>query len=185
MPFNLFDKFKQKESMVIDYSFVISLALLIMVVFCYLLLSFKVYLQKMEIITIENNMANYTTEREKEYDRKYSDYKQKISDYNLILGAHRISSNIFTFIESKTLPKVWFSKFDMAGSSSEVRLEGEAESVGILSQQIQNFENSEYVKNVSVLDSRVSELGKSLFIINISFDPKIFSYTANPIILSQ
>lgn len=183
MPFNLFDKFKEKESLVVDYSFVISLALLILIIFSYSMLAFKVYLQKIEILTIENNIASYTTDREKEYDKKYSDYRKKIQDYTTIISQHKISSNVFAFIEEKTLSEIWFSKFDLTTNANEIKLSGEAESVEILSRQIQAFERSEYVKRVSVLDSRIGEMGKSLFILNISLDPKIFSYTSNPLLL--
>ena len=114
---------------------------------------------------------------QKSYADKVSIYKQKIDDFASIINSHKISSNVFSFIEEKTLPNVWFSSFNMAQGTNEMRVSGEAESLATLSRQVNFFEGSQdYIKGISVLSSQVDETGRVKFLINLLLNPKIFEY---------
>lgn len=185
MALNLFGKFKEKESLLAKYSFVVSLVLLVIVFFCYFLFSSKIYLQKKQIFTIKNDAAQYATDEQKNYDKKFANYKKKIDDFTTLINAHAVSSNIFTLLEEKTLLDVWFYNFSLSKSINELRLSGEAKDAETFSRQVQAFEKSGYITSVRVLDSRISESGKSIFILNLSLDPKVFKYTSNPLSLYE
>lgn len=166
-----------------DVVFYFASALLIAVVFSYLIFTLKIYLQKREIADADKNIAVYGTQEQKAYEKKILDYKRLIDDFTVIVGKHKISSNIFSFIEDNTVPSVWFSNFDMSDSTNEIRLLGEAENMLTLSQQVQVFEkDKEYIKNITVLNSQAGVGGKIGFILNLSLGSKIFTYQSEPLI---
>lgn len=183
MAFSLIDQLKKRESLLNDSLFYLASALLIGVVFCYLLFSLKVYLQERRINYLENRIATYGTDQQRLYEKKFLDYKKRVNDFANIIKEHKISSNVFLFVEERTLSNVWFSNFDLSESINEIKLSGEAEDMGTLSKQVYVLEESEYVKSISVLNSQFTPNKKVRFILTLSLDPKIFNYTNNPSLL--
>lgn len=184
MPINLFNKFKEKEVSV-RYIFLLSLAYFIIVIFSYLIILLKMYIQENEIATLQKDASSYTTDQQKTYEDKFSQYKKKISDFSTLVNDHKVSSNVFSFLEEKTFPNVWFYDFSLLEDTSELSLSGEAKDADTFSKQIAVFEKSSYVKSVNVLDSRPSDNGGILFTLKISLDPKIFDYTVDQMMLNQ
>ncbi len=167
----------KSRSFWINVVFYFFLALLLVSILLYAFFVLRVYLQKKKISEIDDKIATYGTKEQKANEKQVLDYKKKIDDFAIIINNHRISSNIFGFVEDKTLPSVWFSNFDMSESSNEIRLTGEAESMETLSRQVKTFEESkDYVKSISVLSSQTESDKKIRFILNLILDPKIFNY---------
>jgi len=177
--FNLLNKIKNKDSSWIDFLFYSVCALLAAVVLCYFIFSFKIYLQNQKINEIQNRIAAFGTDEQRKAEKEVLDYKKKIDDFTKIVNNRKISSNIFSFIEANTLSNVWFSNFDMQESDNKIKLSGESENMETFSRQVQVFEKSgDYVKDVSISDSEVQTTGKIKFVLDISLDPKIFTYTS-------
>ena len=119
-------------------------------------------------------MVGYSLYQQRIDENSIIDYKKKIDDFSLIIKNHKVSSNVFNFIEENTMSNVWFSNFDMSQSTYEIKLSGEAENIETLSDQIQTFENNkDNVKNINVLNSRVDANGKIRFLLSISLNPEI------------
>jgi preprotein translocase subunit SecG len=157
--------------------FYVMSALMVAILLCYGIFSFKTYLQRKEINEINEKIAFYGTQDQKENEKKIIDLQEKLKDFSGIVENHKISTNVFSFIEQKTLPKIWFSSFDLSETTSDMRLAGIAENMEILSQQVLAFEKSaNYVKHINILDSQIESSGKISFMINLSLDPKIFTY---------
>ena len=178
MALNLSD-LKDKDSILVNVVFYLVTAFFVAIIFSYPLLSFKVYLQNKEINKLDNIMS-FDETQQKTNEMKVLDYKKKIDDYTLIINNHRISSNIFVFIEEKTLSNVWFSNFAMSQFANEVKLSGEAENIVALSLQVEAFEKSEdYVRDVAVLESQESDSGRVQFALSLYLTPEVFNYNAN------
>ena len=151
-------------------------ALLMLLVYTYSLIAIKVYLQSQKIDEINRQMIESGFYQQKTDERMVLDYKKKIDDYNSILGNHKISSNIFDFIEKNTLPKIWFSNFDLSQPANSINLSGEADDMETLGRQIQVFEKKQdFVKKIKVFSSQIEPTGKVRFTLNISLDPAIFN----------
>ncbi len=152
------------------------MAMLLMTVTCYGVFAFKAYVYDKKISELDDKIASYSTPEEKAAEKEVLDYKKKIDDFASVIASHKISSNIFGFIETATLPNVWFSSFTMSENDNEIRMVGEAENMEALSRQFNVLEsNKEYVKDISVLNSQVSQSGRISFVLNVSLNPKIFS----------
>src|SRR3989344_4909742 len=174
-------KLKNKEYLWIDMAFYAVGALLIAIIFCYAIFSVKISFQKKEIAAMDAKIALYGTDQQKETEKKVFDYKKKSEDLAAIVNGHKISSNVFSFVEDNTMPRVWFSSFSMSESAGGLNLAGEADSMETLSKQVNIFENNkEYIKNISVLNSQSDALGKTTFILNLALDQKVFTY-AKPV----
>lgn len=157
--------------------FYLAIAGLVLVIFAYGILFFKVYMGNQKIADIDKKISIYGTQEQKQHEQEVFDYKKKIDDFALLLNGHKISSNIFTFMEAKTVPNVVFLGFTMSQTRSEIRLSGESDTMATLSRQFQVLENSkEYIKSISVLNSQIAPSGKIAFVFNIFLDEKLFDY---------
>lgn len=182
MAFNLLYQLKNKESLWMDVVFYFVVTLLIVVVFSFGIFVLKIYLQNQKISEVDKMMALYGTREQKMAEKEVFDYKKKIDDFTAIIASRKISLNVLTFIEEKTLPNVWFSDFDMSGSINRIRLSGESENMETFGRQVQVFEKShDYIKEIIVLDSQLDSTGKIKFAISFSLDPKIFAYVSQPL----
>lgn len=152
------------------------LALLTASVFSYGAFFLKAYVLRQKINGIDKEIAAYGTQKQKEQESRVLDYKKKIDDFAAIFGERKVASNIFGFLEEKTLPSVWFFGFDFSQASSEARLLGEAENMEALSRQTRLFEeNKDLVKSVNVVNAQTISGGKIRFVLSLSFEPKIFA----------
>ena len=177
MSFNLLNIFKNKESSWINAIFYFFCALLIILVFIYFIMTLKIYIQTQKIDNIDKKAVTDGMYQQKIDEKKIIDYKKKIDDFSSIVSNRRISSNIFNLIEENTLPKIWFSDFDMLQSANEIKLLGESEDMETLGRQLQVFEkNKDYIKSTNILDSQIEPSGKIRFTLKLSLEPKIFSY---------
>jgi hypothetical protein len=159
--------------------FYLMFSLLIIVVFLYGLLALKTYFQRQMLAYLDSTLAVSMTGDQKANEQKLLNYKKKIEDFAVILNDHRISLNVFNFIEQNTLKNVWFSNFSMSESADELRLTGEADTMNTLSQQVDVFEKSkDYIKGITVLNSQTQTSGRIKFVINLSLNQKIFTYVA-------
>src|SRR3989344_4039191 len=178
MDFSLFYQLRNSKSRWIDYVFYFTCFLLVAAVFCYSIFTFKVYFQKQKVNELDKKILIYSTEQHRESEKKIIDYKKKIDDFTMIINNHRISLNVFSFIEQNTLPNVWFSSFNVSEIRNEINLAGESENMEALSSQVKIFEGSkDYVKSIGVLNFQVVDQGKIRFTVKLSLDPKIFAYS--------
>ncbi len=180
MDFSLFYQFKNSQSRWINYAFYFASILLIIMVFFYGIFVFKVYSQSQKIDELNRKMLVYGTDQQKASEKKVLDYKKKIDDFTVLINNHKVSLNVFTFIEQNTLSNIWFSSFNVSEVRNEINLIGEAKNMETLNNQVRVFEeDKDYIKSVSVLDSQVIEQGKIRFTLKLSLDPKIFAYNPN------
>lgn len=181
MELHLSDKLKSK-AWLIDALFYLSAAVLAGVVFAYAIFWMKASLQNKKISEINEKLAVYGSEQQREEEKSVFDYKRKIDDFTGILNRHKLSSNIFSFIEDHTMPNVWFSEFNMSKAIDEMRLSGEAETMEQLSLQFNALERKrEYISGITVLNSQIGPSGKIIFLLNLTLTPKIFTYSKAPL----
>ncbi len=176
--FNFLQQLKDKKSLWISVTFYFFCALLIIVFFTYFIIVFKVYLQNKEINELDSRIATYGLSQQKIYEKRVLDYKKKINDYSFIISNQKISSNVFAFIEARTLPNVWFSSFNMSKSTNEIKLSGESENMETLGRQVRVFEKSnDYISSINVSSLEIQTTGKTNFILSFYLKPEIFSYS--------
>lgn len=172
------DNIKNKELWG-DVAFYIALAVAVCIAVFYGVLAFKVYFYNTKIAEIRDKTAMYSSSEEKANEEIAFNYKKKIDDFATLISNHRISSQVFSFMEDNTLAGVSFLGINMASNSNDIRLSGSAKDMETISRQFRIFETSkEYISNVSVLNTVISPLGTISFTMNFSFDPKIFTYAA-------
>jgi len=175
---NAWNKIKSKEPLLVDFTFYLAWAAVITAVFCYSIFSFKASLLSKKVNDLDSKIAGYGTQEQKQAESEYVYYKQRIDAFSQAVVQHKISSNLFAFIEEHTVPTVWFSSFVMAGNSDTVRLSGQADTMAAVSRQVAAFEESkQYIKTVQVLDSKTdSKTKQATFTMTLVLDPSIFNY---------
>jgi len=179
--FSFLSRFKNSQSFWIQPAFYLAWALLIASVSCYLVFMFKTYLQNQKIAELNDKLVLYGTKEEKTAEDKFLDYKKKIEDFNTLIDKHTTSLKVFNFLEKKTLPNIWFSSINILETKYEISLVGESETVAVLGRQVALFEESKgYIKDVTVLSSKMGTQGRTQFSLTLSLDPSIFAYPGQP-----
>ncbi len=155
----------------------LAIFLLAIVFLIYIVLALKVNIDTKKINDLDIKALLYNTPEQKKVEAKVLAYKKKIDDVSQIINNHKISLNIFNFIEKKTLPSVWFSNLSILEAKNNINLGGESDNMATLSNQIKVLEESkDYVIAISVLNSQITEQGKIKFTLSLTLNPKIFSY---------
>lgn len=173
----ILNKLRDKKLWWVDVVFYFVISSLIAVIICYVVFAIKISLEKTNITALQAKLATVGTEQQKEMEKIVFEYQKKLNTYAPLIKNHKISSNIFAFLEQNTLPNVWYSRFSVASNGSDIVLSGEAGSVETLSRQTAIFEESEYLKNITVLGTAVGTEGRVTFNLSLSLNPNIISTT--------
>lgn len=176
MNLDFLKQLSNRRSLFVDIVFYFMISLLISTVLCYFIFGAKIYLQDQKANQLKSLISNIGTEGQKSYEKSVFDYQARINDFAKLMNEHRNYSNAFDFFERNTLPDIWFSSFNIASKTNEVKLDGEAENMGSLSRQVSIFENSEYVKKIDLLSSSVTTNSRIKFSLSVILDPKIFTF---------
>jgi Tfp pilus assembly protein PilN len=163
-----------KKSLWIDIGFYFMVSLLVSTIFCYFIFGAKIFLQTEAIKQLDLKMLDIGTAEQKNYEKIVFNYQAKINDFGKLINAHKFPSNAFIFLEKNVLPEVWLSNFSMSGKASEININGEAESMVVLSRQVLVFENNEFVKKVDLSNLTIGDKNRIKFSLSISLDTKIF-----------
>ncbi len=179
MDFSAIFRLRTKKIWWVDVIFYFALSLLIATVFLYLIFIIKNSIQRKEIKDQEAKLETVGTEEQKGYEKDVISYQKKISDFAKLFKNHEFASNVFVFMEKQTLPNIWFKQFNMNEKGSQLQLSGEADNMEAFSRQIAAFEKNEYIKSTDLLNSSLGESARVQFNLNLSLDPKIFSYVSD------
>ncbi len=176
------DQLKNHKSLVVNGIFYFALALLIAIVLCYFIFGYQISLANQKINAVDQKLLVYATSEQKASEQEVFDYKKKIDDFTNIIANHKISSNVFSFMEKDTLPGVWFSTFNVSEVSGEISLQGEASTMEVLSNQVKIFEaDKQNIKSINILSSQATLQGTTKFTLDISLTPDVFKDTeSNP-----
>lgn len=130
----------------------VSIALLLAVVLAYFVLSAFVKETNQTIQRLEEDMAREKTPQNLALKEEVLDYQKKIEDFSFLFNAHEAGSSVFSYLESISHPKVWFSSFSLSsdGVEHDVVVGGEADSFQSLGQQLLIFKKEELIQDVTL-----------------------------------
>lgn len=176
MDFSVLFQLRTKKFWWMDVIFYFVISMLIATVFCYLIFLIKNNIQQSQIKEVTVALETVGTSQQKDYEKTVISYQNKVKDFVSIFQNHEFASHVFSFMQGQTMPSIWFSQFTLDKKSAKVQLLGEADNMEDFSRQVAGFETNEYVKSVSALNSSLGEAAKVQFNINLSLDPKLFTY---------
>jgi hypothetical protein len=177
MDFGVIYQLKTKNYLWVNAVLYGSFALLMGSVICFFIFDAKISSLQDKLTEARKMTASMGTPVQKDLEKKVFDYQKKIDDFAVIIGNHKIPSNVFSLLEKLTLPNVWFYSISINNSAANIQLSGEAETQGTLTQQIAILEGSDLVDTVSNLSSGITESGRIKFNLNLVLNPS--AYLAN------
>ncbi len=178
MDFGIIYQLKIKKFWWLDVILYFVSALLLATLFCFLVFSFKISLEKKRIAQLDEKIASIGTTEQKEREKKVFEYKMKIEKFSDLLAKHKMPTRIFKIFEEITLPNVWFNSFSLNAFSPELRVAGQTDDMLSLSRQLAIFEEQEFVKNITNLNFGLTEDNKTEFNFVLTFDPNILFFSA-------
>ncbi len=173
MVLNLLSQLKTKKTLLLDAVLYFVAAVFLALIICYFIFSIKISLQQKEIKKIEEQLVTTSSAEQKTMEDEVFKYQKKIGDFTSLLNSHELSSNLFEFLQRSTYPKVWYSDFNVNTKETGIKLAGDTDDLGTLARQVSIFEESEFVKEITVLNFELSSEGKIKFKLSLSLDPKV------------
>ena len=162
-----------------DVIFYFVMSLLIATVLCYLIFLIKDNLLRQDIAKTDVALQTVGTDQQKKEEGEVINYRNKINDFSSLLRNHEFASNAFAFLQTQTMPNVWFNQFSLDEKNNDVQLSGEADSMDAFSRQVATFEVNKYIKKVGSINSSLGKSARTAFAIDLSLDQNIFSYLSN------
>ena len=163
-----------KKPFWLNILFYFSLVLLIGLSASYFTLNYFIQKADQRIQELDEELEKAKTPEEIALEGEVLGYQEKIGDFSVLIKDHRFNSNLFSFLENLTHPKVWFSNFTLDSEIKKVKISGETESFQTLGQQLIIFQNEEHIKKVDLSNIALGERGKIEFDFDLLLDPKIF-----------
>ncbi len=174
MVFDLIYQLRTKKFWWLDTILYFTLALLVATVICYFIFNIKISFQGERLEELKDAILTTGTPQQKTLETEVFKYQKKINDFSILLAAHKTSSSFFNFIEQSTFPKVWFSEVSLDTNEPKVRLVGESENTQVLARQISFLKESEFIKDIKLLNLSLEEEGKIKFSLVFSLNPQMF-----------
>lgn len=179
MDFRSIFQLREKKFWWMDVIFYFVIALLIATVLSYFIFLVKNSFQNEDIKKETAALQTVGTNQQKDYEKSVIGYRKKINDFTNLFKNHEFASNVFAFMQTQTMPNIWFKQFSLDEKNGAVQLSGEADSMDALSRQTAIFEKNKYVQNLGNLSSSVGDSGKIQFNMNLTLDQKIFTYISD------
>lgn len=174
MDFGIIRQLKIKKFWWLDTILYFVVTLLVATIFCFLIFTVKISVEKKNMAQLDAKIANTGTSQQKQLEEEVFEYQDKIDNFATLLNAHKIPTKIFDAIKGFMLPNVWFNNFAMDAKSSIIQVIGETDDMASLSRQIEIIEGLDFVKDISGLTFDMAESGKINFSFGIILYPKIF-----------
>jgi hypothetical protein len=167
---------KPKRFALADALFYIGMVLLVVSMLCYIIFSYKITALNQRISGLDQQLLAYGSPQQRVSEKQVFAYKKELDDFSGLINNHRLTSNLFDFLEKKTLPNVWIISMNLAETKNQVNILGEANTMDTLSRQIKILEDSkDYIASIEVLNSQVTKENKARFTLNLTLNSSIFS----------
>ena len=181
MDFSVIFQLRNKKAWWIDVIFYFVISLLIATVFCYIIFLTKNSFLRDDIKKETITLQTVGTQQQKDYEKDVINYRNKFNDFYELFKNHKFASNVFAFLQSQTMPNIWFKQFNLDEKNNIVQLSGESDDMDGFSRQVNTLENSDnkkYIKSIGTLNSSLGESTRVSFNINLVLEKSIFDYIA-------
>lgn len=179
MDFGIIFKLREKKFWWVDVIFYFAISLLIAVIFCYIIFLVKNNFQREDIKKETAALETVGTDQQKEYENSVVNYGNKIRDFTILFKEHEFASNVLAFMQTQTMPNIWFKQFSLDEKNNGVQLSGESDTMDAFSRQVAIFEKNKYVKSVGALSSVLGDSAKVQFNMNLVLEQNIFNYISD------
>lgn len=134
---------------------------------------------KRQVAVLEDSLKRAHAGFEPELVKELMNVSEKVKAAKILLKEHKALTPIFDFLKERTLKKVRFFSFDYKLSKEGepiISMKGVAKGYAPLALQIDEFQKSEELKDISVSKLSLMNDGKVSFILDLVFNPKFISY---------
>lgn len=169
---------KQKSSVQtlpwLNYFFNFSLILLIVSIFVFLILTILENRANHTLKKLEEDFKKIKTTERLNMEKEVITYEKKISDFLFLIENHKITSNLFNYLETITHPSVYFFNLGFNTDENKLTLNGKTDNFQTLGQQFLIFRNEKLIEKVNLTKISFGEEGNIVFSFEIFLSPEIF-----------
>ncbi len=148
--------------------------LFLLSIFAYfsLVFGYDPYLQK-QFSDLQNQTKLLSQQVQSDNQTKIIAFYSQLANLRTILDKHAYSSNIFGLIEKSVSPNTYFTKFTYNFSNQQVSLSGVAKSAQDVPAQIQIFQNTHGIAQVTFNNLTAQPGGQWQFDVILTLDPSV------------
>ncbi|MCK4454365.1 hypothetical protein KAU51_03460 [Candidatus Parcubacteria bacterium] len=175
MAFEVISKKETKRKSWLDLVFYFCLILLIISVLSYFVLEYSLKQAEEELKDLNNRISEQQNEENKKLKEKLFFNQKKIDEFSIILNEHKLTSQVFSFIENLTHPEVVFLDFSFSSNNSILSLSARTSNFKALGEQLLILQGQENIENIELSNISLMEEGNIDFSLGISLNPKVFT----------
>lgn len=156
------------------FLFSISLTLFLITVIAYTGL---IFINKSELKTRDELVSQVSAKEEElrpELLNQIFSLQSRLKNMQILLSGHTFPSNVLSFLEANTMPKIQFTSFNLDLENRKLQMNGLAASYTALTEQIVSLERNPSVEKVEFGGLTLSNNNLVAFQINIFFKPSLF-----------
>lgn len=131
------------------------------------------YVIQPKVETIRGHIEALGAQEKVAQAQQFSVAQSQLKALRTILENHIYASNVFTFIESTTHPRVRFSNVSVDTLTQQLSLSGQAASLTVLAEQLRIFERNADIVEFNMKGFNLNQAGTVDFSIDVTFNKSI------------
>jgi len=154
--------------------FYISIVLLLIAISSFFILN---QFQKKAAFTIQNLellLTNTKTPERINLEKTLAGYQKNVENFSYLILNHKLATKLFSFLETITHPKIYFSNLSFSSGGEKLVLKGQTEDFQTLGQQFLIFKTEPLIKETNLAEVAMGKEGKIEFTFNLSLSSEIF-----------
>jgi Tfp pilus assembly protein PilN len=163
---------------ILNILFYISLSLILLSLVFFFLLNNAVKKSAKFLENQEKTLISQRSPEQLDLEKNTLHFREKMKDFGTLFNQHRFTANVFRVLEEITLPKVWFSDFNLTSQPGIIVLTGLADSFNTLGEQLLVLKEDKNIKNLILSGAKINSQGRVEFNLQIILEPQVFSYQA-------
>ena len=126
-----------------------------------------------QITSLDQKIAGLSQTIDEQQQKKLATFYSQLINVQGLLNSHPAVSKLFDFLEKNTHQNVYYQLLDLSLPEKSLKLEGNASSYNVLSQQLELFRLAPETERVFLDNSRPAQTGEINFSMRVIFKPEL------------
>lgn len=148
--------------------------MLLSVAGCYFYLAYTSQKLEEEGMALDVTLAKQKTSEQKKLEQDVLSNQQRMTDFPVLLSAHKVGSEFFRRLEALTHPYIIFNMAKVSPTMGTASVGGTADNFESLAQQLQIFNDAEgFAKDIDLSKIALNNEGRVDFTFTMKLDPAV------------
>ena len=165
-------QFHQEKSKIGQVLVLLSLVLIGIVLAGYFILKSQTAKINSSLEDVNDQISNVRTQEDLNLKNEIFEYQIKIKDINFLLSERKRAGDFLNFLSSFVHPNLYFTELNLDMNKGEASLKGMSSDFSTIAQQVNIFQEQEFVQKVELTDVSLAEENGIKFTLELSLFPE-------------